>query len=99
MFYKYIVYITTNANKSTLYIGITNNIQRRLSQHFSDSLGCKHSFAGRYNCYYLVYYEAFEQVAEAILREKQIKKWNRLKKESLIASINPDWHFLNNEIF
>ena len=99
MFYRHIVYITTNANKTTLYIGVTNNIQRRLSQHYADSQGMKISFAGRYNCYYLVYYEPFEQVKEAILREKQIKKWNRFKKERLITSTNPNWDFLNNEIF
>ncbi len=98
MFKSYIVYIITNKNKSTLYIGVTNNIQKRLSQHYFDSENAKKSFAGKYNCYYLLYYEVFEDVNLAILREKELKSWRREKKNKLISDFNPDWEFLNNDV-
>ena len=99
MLYNYFVYIVTNSNSTTLYIGITNNIQRRLSQHYFDSRHRKWSFAGKYNCYYLIYYEGFEYVNAALLREKELKKWRREKKVNLITSFNPEWEFLNNQVF
>ncbi|CAM1365533.1 putative endonuclease [Tenacibaculum sediminilitoris] len=99
MLNQYVVYIITNKNKTTLYIGVTNNLQRRLSQHYFDSEHAKKSFAGKYNCYYLIYYETFENIKEAIHREKELKKWRREKKENLINSFNPEWYFLNNEFF
>lgn len=99
MLYDYFLYIVTNKNKSTLYVGITNNIQRRIAQHYFDSENRRKSFAGKYNCYYLVYYEGFETPAEAILREKEIKKWRREKKNRLISDFNPNWEFLNWEVF
>lgn len=66
MLYSYFVYIATNENKTTLYIGVTNNIQARLAQHYFDSQNRKKSFAGKYNCYYLIYYEGFESIESAI---------------------------------
>ena len=99
MFKNYYVYIITKKNKTTLYIGVTNNIQRRLSQQYFDSQNTRQSFAGKYNCYYLLYYEAFENSNNAIAREKQLKKWRREKKEQLIATVNPNWDFLNDEVF
>jgi putative endonuclease len=99
MFKKYIVYIITNKNKTVLYIGVTSDIQRRLSQHYFDSENAKKSFAGKYNCYYLLYYEVFEDVNAAILREKELKGWGREKKRILITHFNPDWEFLNHDIF
>ena len=98
MLHRYFVYITTNENKTTIYIGMTNNIQRRLSQHFFDSQNSKKSFAGKYNCFYLIYYEGFQDPMSAILREKEIKKWRRKKKEKLINSFNPKWEFINQEV-
>jgi putative endonuclease len=98
MLYNYFIYITTNENKTTLYIGVTNNIQRRLSQHYFDSQNLKRSFAGKYNCYYLIYYEGFEDINTAIMREKEIKKWRREKKEILISKFNPKWEFLNHQV-
>ena len=80
MFKNYIVYIITNEKKTVLYIGVTNNIQKRLSQHYFDSQNAKKSFAGKYNCYYLLYYESFEDINLAILREKQLKGLRREKK-------------------
>ncbi|MBO6830462.1 GIY-YIG nuclease family protein [Allomuricauda sp.] len=94
----YYVYIVTNKSKSTLYIGVTNNIQNRLAQHHFDSQNAKKSFAGKYNCYLLVYYEGFTSIENAIKREKELKKWRREKKERLISSFNPSWEVLNNQI-
>ncbi|MCK0162240.1 GIY-YIG nuclease family protein, partial [Muricauda sp. F6463D] len=95
MLSPYYVYIVTNNKKTVLYIGVTNNIQNRLSQHHFDSINAKESFAGKYNCYNLVYYEQFNAASMAIAREKQLKKWRRDKKERLISTLNPDWEFLN----
>ena len=88
------VYILTNKNKSVLYIGVTNDLYRRVAEHKADAEGSKKSFCGRYNCYYLVYYEEFQRPLEAIAREKELKKWRREKKELLIASDNPNWDFI-----
>ena len=99
MLYAYFVYIVTNENKTTLYIGVTNDIQNRISQHYFDSQNLKKSFAGKYNCYHLVYYEGFESIESAIEREKELKKWRREKKNKLISDFNPNWEFLNEHIF
>ena len=99
MLYDYFLYIVTNKNKSTLYVGVTNDIQRRTAQHYFDSEHYRKSFAGKYNCYYLVYYEGFANPSEAIQREKEIKKWRREKKNKLISDFNPNWEFLNWEVF
>lgn len=96
--YNHFVYIVTNQYRTTLYIGVTNNIQRRISQHYFDSQNAKKSFAGKYNCYYLIYYEGFEDPKTAIAREKQLKKWRREKKNILISEFNPKWESLNNQV-
>lgn len=98
MLHNYFVYITTNENKTTLYIGVANDIQKRLAQHYFDSQNLKKSFAGKYNCYYLIYYEGFEDINQAIFREKEIKKWRREKKNKLIETLNPKWDFLNDQV-
>ncbi len=82
-----------------MYVGVTGNLQQRLSQHEFDSLNGKNSFAGKYNCVYLIYYEIFDSMPLAILREKELKKWRREKKENLINEFNPKWDFLNSEVF
>lgn len=89
------VYILTNKNKTTLYIGVTNNLQRRLLEH-KEEIGSK--FTKRYSVHYLVYYEKFEDINFAISREKQLKKWNRSKKDKLIESVNPMWDFLDDSV-
>lgn len=89
--YEYYVYITTNPDKTVLYIGVTNDIERRLSEHYENK-GKKASFAGRYFCYNLIWFECFSDINEAIMREKEIKGWRRSKKEILIARTNPNWH-------
>ncbi len=78
---------------------MTNNIQKRLGQHYFDSQHAKNTFAGKYNCFYLIYYEGYGNPKQAINREKEIKKWRRKKKERLINSFNPDWAFLNYQVF
>ncbi|PWK78488.1 putative endonuclease [Mucilaginibacter oryzae] len=95
--HNYYVYITTNSNRTVLYIGVTNDIAVRVSQHHENK-GTQKSFTGKYYCYHLVYYEHFTHIEHAIAREKEIKKWRREKKEALIASTNPTWTFLNDSV-
>ncbi|MFN8348538.1 MAG: GIY-YIG nuclease family protein [Spirosomataceae bacterium] len=92
--HNYYVYILTNFTKTVLYVGVTNDLLRRLSEH---QLGVS-AFTARYNCFYLVYWEHQQYVNNAIEREKQIKGWRRSKKEALINEFNPEWKFLNEEI-
>lgn len=91
-----IVYILTNKNKTTLYIGVTNDLSRRLFEH-RNGLGTPNSFTQKYKCYYLIYFEEYSSPKEAIESEKELKKWRREKKEKLIESINPNWDFLDIE--
>lgn len=95
--HNYFVYIITSPQKTTLYVGMTNELSRRMNEHALHA-GDPKTFAGRYYCYNLVYYEHFTYVQHAIEREKQLKKWNRQKKEALILSFNPDWIALNDEV-
>jgi putative endonuclease len=95
--HNYFVYITTNPKKTALYVGVTNNLNCRLQEHFMNC-GNANTFAGKYYCYNLVYYERHIRVDHAIEREKEIKKWSRSKKEALIKSMNPFWKFLNMEV-
>ena len=95
---NFYIYIITNKSKEILYVGITNDLYTRMQQHLQDSIGEKKTFAGKYNCRYLIYYERFANVNHAIDREKEIKGWKRVKKENLINSINPVWNFLNDEL-
>lgn len=80
-----------------MYVGFTNNLNDRLYYHRNPEANSKH-FTHRYKCYYLIYYEHYQNVDIAIEREKQIKRWRRAKKELLINTKNPNWNFLNNEI-
>jgi putative endonuclease len=95
--YNFYVYIVTNPVKTVLYIGVTNDSRRRLYEH-NENKGSKKSYAGKYYCHNLIYYEHFTHIEYAIEREKELKKWSRKKKEMLIASTNPNWIFLNDEI-
>ena len=96
--HNYFVYILTNFHRKVLYTGVTNDLERRLHEHRISSETDKKSFTGKYNCFYLVYWERHQWIQHAIEREKEIKGWNRVKKERLIESINPDWKFLNDEV-
>jgi putative endonuclease len=82
------------ANQSrTLYIGLTNNIRRRVHEHKE---GLVEGFTLRYNIDTLVYIESFGDIDSAIAREKQIKRWSRAKKLHLINQENPDWRDLSD---
>jgi len=94
---EFFVYILTNPAKTTLYIGVTNNLAARLKEHW-ENRGRTETFAGKYFCYNLIYFEVSPSVNVAIAREKELKKWSRQKKEALIHTSNPDWLFLNREI-
>lgn len=92
--HQYFVYILTNKNKTVLYTGVTNNLERRIIEHYFG----KSSYTRKYNCYYLIYYEHYRYVSAAIDREKEIKGWKRDKKEALIYAENPNWEFWNNRV-
>lgn len=90
------VYILTNARKTVLYVGATNDLPTRLWEH--QTRRKRTSFTARYNVFVLVHYEGFETVAEAFAREKFIKGKTRQWKVDLIKSKNPDWRDLTMEI-
>jgi putative endonuclease len=96
--HNYYVYITTNPKKTVLYTGVTNDLTRRMDEHLSNTSGDKKTFASRYFCYNLIYYEHYTDIRVAIAREKQIKGLSRKKKEELINFFNPDWRFLNSQV-
>lgn len=89
----YYVYIVTNPTKTTLYTGVTNNLLKRLAEHRANR-GNPSSFAGKYHCYKLIYYETFQFVKGAIVREKEIKLMGRSEKENLIKQQNPKMGFI-----
>ena len=88
---SYFVYILTNQRHTVLYIGITNSLERRISQH---AITSRVHFARQYNTDKLIYFEIFSNPRAAIAREKQLKRWRRDKKETLVATTNPEWRDL-----
>jgi len=88
---SYAVYIMASAKNGTLYIGITNNIVRRVFEHKE---GLIDGFTKKYNVHRLVYVETHDDVGIAIQREKRLKEWQRAWKINLIESQNPDWNDL-----
>lgn len=93
----YFVYIVTNSNRTTLYVGVSNELARRISEHLA-AAATGVGFTGKHKLHHLIYFEEFDNPTAAIAREKQIKKWSRAKKEALIATKNPNWRFLEFEI-
>ena len=93
---EYYVYMMTNSHRNILYTGMTNNLVRRVYEH-KHHLD-KGSFTDRYNVEYLIYYESASDVNAAIEREKQIKGWNRKRKNKLVESKNPCWQDLYERI-
>jgi len=83
------VYIITNKNNTVLYTGVTSDIVKRMIAHKNKTYF--NSFTAKYNCEKLVYFESFQSINEAILREKQIKGSSRKNKIRLIESLNPKW--------
>ncbi|MGM9736215.1 MAG: GIY-YIG nuclease family protein [Candidatus Cryptobacteroides sp.] len=94
MYKTYYIYFLSSSNNNTLYIGVTNNLERRIEEHRS---GLIPGFTQKYNCHKLVYYEEYSDVNEAIAREKQLKKWSRSKKNELVDIANPEWKDLYPE--
>ena len=88
------VYIITNRNKSVLYTGVTSDMPGRLQKHVD---GHYKGFASKYGCKYLMYYEEYDSILDAIAREKELKGWSRARKETLINSTNPGWESLNKK--
>jgi putative endonuclease len=93
--HSYTVYIIASKSR-VIYIGMTNNLERRIYEHQRDSVS---GFSKSYRCHRLVYYESFDEVLKAIDREKQLKRWNRTKKVWLIEQQNPTWEDLAADLF
>jgi putative endonuclease len=89
--YRFYVYIMQSASRRALYIGMTNNLHKRVWQHKTHAF---EGFTDDYNAVRLVYWESFDDVHKAIAREKQLKNWRREKKMWLIARLNPKWRDL-----
>ena len=89
------IYIMTNKNHTTLYVGMTNNLVRRVEQHKKD---IQDGFSCRYTLHKLVYYEYDENLEGCILREKYLKKCYRKTKEKIITNFNPEWEDLSKQI-
>ena len=92
---QYYTYITTNKNNKVLYIGITGDLVKRIYEHKNKSF---EGFSKKYNVDKLVYYEIYNDVEEAIKREKQLKNWHHDWKMNLISQTNPDFNDLYDEI-
>jgi putative endonuclease len=89
---QYFVYILTNKSNKVLYIGVTNNLERRMYEHRNQMID---GFTKKYNLTKLVYFEEASDVKSAIEREKQLKNWHRDWKISLINQVNPNWDDLS----
>ncbi len=92
--HNYYVYMMTNSSNRVLYIGVTNDLERRVSEH---KLKAIPGFTKKYNLIKLVYYEHYLDVKDAIQREKQLKGWLRERKNSLIETINSEWRDLSDD--
>lgn len=93
---RYYVYILTSKENTALYIGVTNDLRRRLNEHKS---GLSGGFTKRYHLCKLVYFEEYSEISGAILREKRMKGWTRVKKNALIEERNPEWMDLSEGVF
>jgi len=86
--HNYYVYLLTNKNNGVMYVGVTNNLIRRIDEHRNKRVK---GFTEKYNVYKLVYFEETNDIGSALAREKEIKKWRREKKNELVHSVNPEW--------
>ena len=91
---NYYVYILTNKSDRVMYIGVTNNLERRVYEHKQDLID---GFTKRYHVHKLVYYEVTSDVRAAIEREKILKGWLRARKNALVESMNPEWRDLSED--
>ena len=90
------IYIITNKNNTTLYVGVTSNLPERIKEHKEKRY--ENSFSSRYNLTKLVYWESFQEIGDAIGREKQLKGGSRNSKLNLIQHLNPEWRDLFDDI-
>jgi len=90
----YFVYLLTNWNNKVMYVGVTNDLDRRMYEHKNKLI---EGFSEKYNINKLVYFEETIDVTAALAREKEIKKWHRQKKNNLVLSVNPEWKDLNKQ--
>ena len=91
---NYYVYILTNKSSRVMYIGVTNDLERRVYEHKQELV---EGFTKRYHVHKLVYFETTTDVRSAIEREKQLKGWLRARKNTLVESVNPEWKDLSDE--
>ena len=91
---NYCVYILTNKSNRVMYIGVTNNLERRIYEHKQELV---EGFTKRYHVNKLVYFETTTDVRSAIEREKQLKGWLRSRKNALVESMNPEWRDLSED--
>ncbi len=94
--HQYYVYIITNKKDGVLYIGVSNNLERRMFEHKNKLVK---GFSSRYNLDKLIYFEAYQYISDAIKREKNLKKWKRDWKINLIVEDNVDWNDLSEDWF
>ena len=92
----YCIYILTNRTNKVMYVGMTNDLQRRIREHKGRMI---EGFTKKYNVDKLVYFEESSDVLSTIAREKEIKKWRREKKNQLVATINPEWKELASSLW
>ena len=92
----YYVYILTNKTNKVMYVGITNDLKRRLYEHKNELID---GFTKRYHVHKLVYYEAYNRSKDAIAREKRLKGLFRSRKNELVESMNPSWEDLSEKVF
>ena len=91
---SYYVYLLTNWNNKVIYVGVTNDLNRRLYEHKNKIV---QGFTQKYNLNKLVYFEETNDIDAAITREKEIKKWRREKKDKLVNQLNPNWIDLSEQ--
>jgi putative endonuclease len=91
----FFVYILASKRNGTLYIGVTNDLARRMSEHKAKLVA---GFTRKYNVDQLVYFEAFDSILEARAREHSLKRWRRAWKIKLIEDLNPDWNDLTSRL-
>ena len=94
--HQYYVYFITNKKDGVLYVGVTNDLERRMVEHKNKLVN---GFSSKYNLDKLVYFEQYSNINQAIKREKQLKKWKREWKINLIIEDNDDWDDLSKEWF
>ena len=92
----YYVYILTNKTNKVMYIGVTNDLRRRIYEHKNELVD---GFTKKYHIHKLVYYEIYKDINTAILREKKLKGLLRIRKNELVKTINPNWDDLSDKLF